>query len=105
MDFDSLDIHGQRACKRLLEMESGCGRYDIDAPWGNSDLENGSIRLQIRCGEIVQWSTETLQCAQYSISIAWRWHDPDVDIHRGAEITIGGQRISANEEKLSLLFD
>jgi hypothetical protein len=63
------------------------------------------IRLQICRSEIVQWSTETLQCAQYGIGIAWRRHDPDVNIHRGAEITVGRQRISANEQKFSLLFD
>ena len=57
--LDSLDINSHRPSERFLKIEPGRGSDNINSSWGNPDLKDSAVRLEIFLRYVLQRGTET----------------------------------------------
>ena len=57
--LDSLDVDSHRPSERFLKIEPGRGGDNINSSWGNPDLKDSAVRLEIFLRYVLQRGTET----------------------------------------------
>lgn len=84
----------------LEENSVNCGDQ-VDSDGWNSYLENKPRTAEIGHGEVMKWRAESGQGGQDAGRVRVRRANPEVEILRGADVTMGRQCVRTDYQKLN----
>ena len=87
--------------ERGLKTEPGCPRENINSPRRNSDLEDRIILLKVGFSKVMEGAAKAFQGSQDGLGIVSRRHDPYVNVHGRAGVSVRSHGIRADEKKLN----
>jgi len=98
-DGQAFQLDGLAVLVGAVELDTADGGDDVDPPGCDADLKDDPRLDEVVLADRLQWGAKRGQCTIDLSGILRGGLDPNIDISRGARITMSAHGIGPNEEE------